>query len=184
VAVWEAAERIAGDALPAPFWAYPWPGGSALARVVLDAPELVRGREVLDFGAGGGIVSLAAAHAGASVVVANDIDPWALLVTRLAARAQSLTVDTLADDICTVPALVDDFDVVLCSDLAYERSQAPRQRHVLERAARGGALVLVADAGRTYFDATGMQQLAEYVLDVPHDLEGTFQRTARVFRLL
>jgi predicted nicotinamide N-methyase len=184
VEIWEAAERVAGGPLPAPFWAYPWPGGCALARVILDAPELVRGRAVLDFGAGGGVTSLAAALAGAGSVTANDIDPWALSVTSLAARAQSLAVATLSDDVCGAPTLVDDFDVVLCSDLAYERSQAPRQRHVLERAARGGALVLVADAGRTYFDATGMQQLAEYVLDVPHDLEGTFQRTARVFRLL
>jgi predicted nicotinamide N-methyase len=183
VEVWEAAERLAGAILPAPFWAYPWPGGSALARVILDRPELVRGRSVLDFGAGGGVTALAAARAGAAEVTANDIDPWALLVTALAARAQSLSVQTLGDDICAVPALVDDYDVVLCSDLAYERSQAPRQRAVLERAALNGAIVLVADAGRTYFDDSGMEYLAEYEISVPSDLEGTPRRTARVYRL-
>jgi predicted nicotinamide N-methyase len=183
VQVWEAAERLAGAVLPAPFWAYPWPGGSALARVILDTPELVRGRTVLDFGAGGGVTALAAAYAGAADVTANDIDPWALLVTELAAVAQALRVQTLGDDICAVPPLVDDYDVLLCSDLAYERSQAPRQRAVLERAARNGASVLVADAGRTYFDDRGLQLLAEYELAVPSDLEGTAQRTARVYRL-
>jgi predicted nicotinamide N-methyase len=183
VEIWEAAEQLAGSPLPAPFWAYPWPGGCALARVILDAPELVRGCAVLDFGAGGGVASLAAAYAGAGSVTANDIDPWALRVTSLAAQAQALTVATLADDICAVPPLVDDFDVVLCSDLAYERSQAPRQRAVLERACANGADVLVADAGRTYFDDAGMQQLAEWELDVPHDLEGTARRRARVYRL-
>ncbi|CAN5829314.1 methyltransferase [soil metagenome] len=183
VGVWEAAEALAGMTLPAPFWAYPWAGGSALARVLLDSPELVRGRSVLDFGAGGGIASVAAAWAGAASVVANDIDPWALTVTGLAAERRDLRIETMSDDICESPSLVDDFDVVLCSDLAYERSEAPRQRRVLDRAAANGATVIVADAGRTYFDAGGMQQLGEFQVDVPTDLEGVGSRTARVYLL-
>ena len=181
--VWEAAERLAGRPLPAPFWAYAWPGGCALARVLLDQPALVRGQRVLDFGAGGGVASLAAAHAGAAAVTANDIDPWALLVVDIAARAQRLTVGTFGDDLCATPALVDDYDVVLCSDLAYERREAPRQRAVLERAAANRAAVLVADAGRTYFDDTGMSRIAEYAMAVPADLEGVTRREARVYRL-
>lgn len=181
--VWEAGERLAGEPLPAPFWAYPWAGGCALARVVLDQPELVRGLNVLDFGAGGGVTSLAAALAGAGICTANDIDPWSLLVTRIAAEAQSLDVQTMLDDICETPALIDDFDVVLCSDLAYEKRQAPLQRAVLERARDNGAVVLVADAGRTYFEQDGMQQLAQYDVDVPVDLEGGPRRTARCYRM-
>jgi predicted nicotinamide N-methyase len=181
VDVWEAAERVAGCALPAPFWAYAWPGGSALARVLLDSPELVRGRSVVDFGAGGGVASLAAARAGAAEVVANDIDEWALLVVEIAAAAQQLRVQVMSDDLCATPALADDFDVVLCSDMAYERSEAPRQRLVLERASRQGATVLVADAGRKYFDPTGMRQIGEHEVAVPQDLEGIALRTARVY---
>ncbi|MEX1184064.1 MAG: methyltransferase domain-containing protein [Gemmatimonadota bacterium] len=184
VAVWEAAEQLAGVPVPSPFWAWPWAGGCALARVLLDAPELVRGSNVLDFGAGGGVTALAAARAGSACITANDTDPWSLLVTRIAADAQQLAVELLADDMCEVPALVDDYDVVLCSDLAYERSQAPRQRAVLERALRNRATVLVADAGRTYFDPGGMQLLAEYQVDVPVDLEGIAVRTARCYRLV
>lgn len=181
--IWEAAERLAGGVMPAPFWAYAWPGGCALARVLLDKPELVRERSVLDFGAGGGVTSFAAAHAGAASVTANDIDPWALAVTDAAARAQNLSVQLLGADICAQPSLVDGWDVILCSDLAYERSEAPRQRAVLERAAANGATVLVADAGRTYFDAAGMVLMAEYVLPVPLDLEGVVERVARVYAL-
>jgi predicted nicotinamide N-methyase len=116
-------------------------------------------------------------------VTANDIDPWALLVVDIAARAQRLTVGTFGDDLCETPALVDDYDVVLCSDLAYERREAPRQRAVLERAAANRAAVLVADAGRTYFDDTGMSRIAEYAMAVPPDLEGVTRREARVYRL-
>lgn len=183
VDIWEAAEVLAGDSLAAPFWAYAWPGGCALARVILDESELVRGRTVLDFGAGGGVTSLAAAHAGAASVTANDIDDWALTTIDVAARAQGLEVATLLDDICARPALVDGYEVVLCSDLAYERSETPRQRAVLERAAARGATVLVADAGRTYFDAAGMSLLASFVIEVPADLEGVSERQARVYRL-
>jgi predicted nicotinamide N-methyase len=182
VQVWEAAEALAGQPLPAPFWAYAWAGGAALARVVLDDPPLVQGRSVFDFGGGGGVAALAAARAG-GVVTLNDIDPWALEVAQIAAEAQGLAIGVLQDDVCTDPAGVDGWDVVLCSDLAYERSQAPRQRRVLERAARRGGTVLVADAGRKYFDAGGMTLLAEYELAVPHDLEGTTSRLARVYRM-
>lgn len=182
VEIWEAAERLAGEPLAAPFWAYAWPGGSALARVLLDRPDLVRGQRVLDFGAGGGVTALAAAYAGASAVTANDIDPWALLVVDIAAKAQGLVVATFADDLCDAPALVDDYDVVLCSDMAYEKRETPRQRAVLERAVANRAAVFAADAGRTYFDAAGMEPLAEYQLDVPLDLEGVSRRSARVYR--
>src|SRR5690606_32150578 len=168
---------------PAPFWAYPWPAGAALARVITDDPELVRGRSVLDFGAGGGVTSFAAARAGAARVVANDIDAWALLVVRIGAESQGLEVETLGRDVCSAPALVDEFDVILCSDLAYERRETPRQRAVLERAARRGATVLVADAGRTYFDAAGMTLLASHDVDVPQDLEGVPRRRADVYRM-
>jgi predicted nicotinamide N-methyase len=183
VDVWEAAERLGGQPLPSPFWAYPWAAGCALARLLLDEPALVRGRRVLDFGCGGGIVSLAAARTGALQVTANDIDAWALLVTQIAAESQSLDVESLGADLCAEPGLVDQYDVVLCSDLAYERRQAPHQRAVLERAHRNGALVLIADAGRTYFDDTGLELLSEHEIDVPLDLEGRRSRVARCYRM-
>ena len=180
--VWEAAESLAKQPVPAPFWAYPWAAGSALARVLLDRPELVAGKRVLDFGAGGGVASLAGARAGAAVVVANDIDATALLVCRIAASAQGLCIDTRHADVCDEPAYTEQFDVVLCSDLHYERSETPRQQHVLAHARRAGADVIVADAGRTYFDAAGLELLAEYDVTVPADLEGQAQRHARVYR--
>lgn len=181
VEIWEAAERLAGRTLPPPFWAYPWPGGAALARVVLDHPEWIAGRRVLDLGTGGGISALAAARAGAALVVANDLDPWALDTARLAADRQGLELTPLLEDLTDRPETVEEYDVVLCGDLAYERRVAPRIRRLLTRAREAGATVLAADAGRAYFDTTGMRFIAEYTLDVPVDLEGVAQRTARVY---
>lgn len=174
---------MVGGEAPPPFWAYPWPGGMALARVVLDRAAEIRGRRVLDIGTGGGIAALAAARAGAAEVTANDLDPWALATVRLAAERQDLAVTPLLGDLTAEPAAVDGHDVVLCGDLHYERSVAPRLRALLDLAARRGALVLAADAGRAYFDSTGMTLLAEYRLTVPRDLEGVEEREARVYRV-
>ncbi|HMN52989.1 MAG TPA: hypothetical protein PKC32_02220, partial [Sphingopyxis sp.] len=47
--------RLAADGeAPPPYWAHHWAGGLALARHVLDHPESVAGRRVLDLGAGSG----------------------------------------------------------------------------------------------------------------------------------
>jgi predicted nicotinamide N-methyase len=181
VEVWETAEREAGTVLPAPFWAYPWAAGAALARVLLDEPERVRGRRVLDIGAGGGITSIAAARAGAARVVANDIDAWALATAARAAAANEVAIDTLLADLTLQPAFVDAFDVVLAGDLAYEHREAPRQLALLRHAARNGALVLAADAGRTYFKSERMTLLATFRIPVPRDLEGVTERVARVY---
>ena len=183
VEIWEAAERLASRTVPPPFWAYPWPGGMALARIVLDHPEWVEGRRVLDLGAGGGVAALAAARAGAREVVANDQDPWALATARLAADRQGLPLTPLLADLTAEPAAIDDFDVVLCGDLAYERRVAPRIRQLLVRARNTGARVLIADAGRAYFDETGLVRLAEFTVAVPKDLEGVRERVARVFAM-
>lgn len=180
VAVWEAAETLAGGILPSPFWAFPWPAGIAIARLLMDHPQVARGRSVIDMGAGGGVSCLAAARAGARRVVACDVDPWALAVARLAAQRQALQIETLQDDPAQRPERLDPFDLVLCADLAYDGRTAARERAALQRAVERGATVLVANAGRKYFDGSDWALLLELVVPVTPDLEGVAQRTARV----
>ncbi len=183
VALWEAAEALAGREQAAPFWAYAWPAGCALARVLLDRPGLARGRRVLDIGCGGGVSALAAARAGAAKIVANDIDGWALATVTLAAARQGLSVQTLLADLTTCPDDATRFDLVLCGDLHYERGHAASQRALLQRARAHGARVLVADAERAYFAPDGLRLLAEYRVPVPQDLEGVDERVARVYEM-
>src|ERR1035437_11059781 len=84
--LWEAAALAdLRPAVPPPYWAWPWPGGQALARYLLDHPETVRGLSVVDVGAGGGIVAIAAALAGAGAVAAIDVEPFAIAACRLKA---------------------------------------------------------------------------------------------------
>jgi predicted nicotinamide N-methyase len=78
-ALWQKTEdELGAIGLPPPFWAFAWAGGQALARFILDHPEAVQGRSVLDFASGSGLVAIAAAKAGAASVTAVDIDGFAI----------------------------------------------------------------------------------------------------------
>jgi predicted nicotinamide N-methyase len=183
VDVWEAAEQLAATVLPSPFWAFPWPAGIALARVILDRPELVRARKVIDMGAGGGVTCFACASAGARQVLACDVDPWSLAVARIGARRQALAIDVSRADPASYPEVLDPFDVVLCADLAYDRATAALERMALERAAARGATVLLANAGRSYFDVGGLELIADFTVPAVQDLEGDSAKFTQVFRL-
>ena len=81
-----------------PFWAFAWPGGQALARHILDHPEIVAGKRVLDFAAGGGIAAIACAMAGAASVEAAEIDPLAVAAINLNARQNGVNVTALSEE--------------------------------------------------------------------------------------
>lgn len=120
------------------YWIFCWASGLALARRILREPALVRGRKVLDFGAGSGVVACAAALAGAREVVACDIDPASLAAT--AANAALNGVDIrLAGDFF---ALDEDFDLVLAADVLYDRAN----HHFLDAFLQRAPVVLVADS--------------------------------------
>src|SRR5476649_2120187 len=92
-------EELTAMGVPPPYWAFAWAGGQALARYVLDNPSLVAGKRVLDFGAGSGIVALAAAKAGAAHVLAADIDKFSIAAVTANAAANGLAVATTSDDL-------------------------------------------------------------------------------------
>jgi len=156
--------------VPPPFWLFVWAGGQALARHVLDHPEIVRGRSVLDVASGSGVAAIAAAKAGASRVTALDVDPLAVAAAARNAAANEVAVETRALDIADsdVPA-----DVILAGDVFYTRTVADRMTERLRRAARDGTRVLVGDPGRGFFPERLFTRVAEYVVPVPAALEET-----------
>ncbi|MGP1674788.1 MAG: class I SAM-dependent methyltransferase [Candidatus Limnocylindrales bacterium] len=179
--LWEAA--VLADqrpAVPPPYWAWPWAGGQALARYVLDHPAVVRGTSVVDIGCGGGIVAIAAALAGAAQVTAIDIEVFAIEATRLNAQANGVTIAALELD----PIGSDDgWDVVLVGDLWYEQELAERMTPWLRALAARGATVLTGDLGRAHLPADGLLELARSVVPTPVDLEDVIEKTVRVLRV-
>jgi predicted nicotinamide N-methyase len=153
------------ESAPMPFWSFPWAGGQALARYVLDNRDLVIGRRVLDLAAGSGLVAIAAAMAGASDVTANDVDPYASAAQEMNAQANGVRITTLTADILDADT---DADVILAGDVCYEREFADRMVAFLRRASSRGADVLLGDPGRAYLPRETLDEVASY--DVPTSL--------------
>jgi predicted nicotinamide N-methyase len=156
--LWRLAES--DENFEAPYWAYAWGGGLALARHILDHPQIVAGRDVLDLGAGSGIVAIAAAKSGVKSVLAADIDPYAIMATGLNAAANGVTIATHLGDL-TVGA-PPNVDVVLVGDLFYEAGLAERVTGFLERCVRSGIQVLVGDPWRSFLPRRHLRLLAQY----------------------
>jgi predicted nicotinamide N-methyase len=181
--LWEATEAtLAAANVPPPYWAFAWPGGQALSRYVLDHPETVRGLRVLDFAAGCGIGAIAAAKAGAQSVIASDIDPIATAVIALNAALNGVTISTTTADLSREPDRA--WQVVIAGDVCYERPMAEAILPWLRRLAGRGVEVLMADPGRAYLPATGLEEIACYHVPTSLELEDRTVRTTRVLRLL
>jgi predicted nicotinamide N-methyase len=165
-----------GKDLPPPFWAIAWLGGQALARYVLDHPDEVAGKRVLDLGSGSGLVAIAARLAGAASVLASDIDPACAVVVPLNAAANDVSIDVTVTDLLNADP--PDVDVILAGDVWYERDLA---RQVMRWFDLSPARVLLGDPGRAYLPQEGWTELASYDVPTTRDLEGVDSRRVRVF---
>jgi predicted nicotinamide N-methyase len=165
-----------------PYWAFPWAGGQALARHVLDHPDVVLGRRVLDFATGSGLVAIAAARAGAASVVAADVDPFCRAAVRLNAELNRVRLEFRAEDpLATAP---EGAEVVLAGDVFYERALAEGALSWFRALAGRGVLVLAGDAGRTYAPRSGFTVLAEHDVPTTVEIEDRPIRRARVLQIL
>jgi predicted nicotinamide N-methyase len=180
--LWQATEALLErEQLPPPYWAFAWAGGQALARHVLDHPDLVRGKSVLDFGAGSGLLALAAARAGAAAAAA-EIDAVAATAIGLNAALNGLDVAVESGDVIgrfPVP-----WQIVLVGDMCYERPLAERLTGWLRRLAGAGVQVLLGDPGRAYLPKEGLAEIARYRVPTPLDLEDRTMREGVVWRLV
>ena len=173
-------EELEAEGVPPPYWAFAWAGGQALSRYVLDHPETVAGKSVLDFGSGSGLVAIAARKAGASRVLAADIDTFAGAAMTANSGANNVHIDITADDIIGQSG---DWRTVLVGDMCYERPLSERLLIWLRELTRHGALVLLGDPGRSYFPQSGVEKLATHRVQTTRDLEDREIRETSVYRL-
>lgn len=168
--IWKLTEEELGELdLPPPFWAFAWSGGQGLARWVLDNPEVFRGRTIVDFATGSGLVGVAAMKAGAASVLAADIDPFCAAAVALNARANGVELDfTQRDLLDASPPRV---EVICAGDVCYEKPMTDRVMAWLARARAQGSRVLIGDPHRTYFRRDGLTHLADYQVPTTRELE-------------
>ena len=181
--LWEATEESLRESnVPPPYWAFAWPGGQAVARLVLDRPELVAGKSVLDFAAGTGLVGIAAMMAGAARVQSCDIDRFALSAIALNAEANGVEVKAVSADLVDRP--LPGIDVVLAGDVCYEKPMADRVTAWLRGIAATGTLVLLGDPGRAYVPTSGIERVGQYAVPTSLELEDREMRETTIWRLL
>ena len=181
--LWQATEDyLAAHNLAPPYWAFPWVGGQALARHVLDNPDLVAGKRVLDFAAGCGIGAIATVMAGADRTEAAEIDGMAIAAIALNAETNGVTVEIRAEDVLTQADCP--WDLILAGDVCYERTMADAVVTWLRRCAAGGATILLADPGRAYLPKTGLMRVARHEIPCSLEIEGTPSRDVSVYRVV
>jgi len=172
-------EELQEIGLPPPFWAFAWAGGQGLARYVLDHPQFVAGRRVLDFATGSGLVAIAAAKAGAAAVLAADVDPFCRGAVALNAAANGVGVPFTDADLTGTEGA---WDVVLAGDVFYDREMTAGLLGWFDGLAAAGVLVLVGDPGRSYLPRDRLTFLAEYQVPVTRALEDAEVKRTVVWR--
>ncbi len=174
-------EELEEIGLPPPFWAFAWAGGQGLARFVIDHPESVRGKRVLDFASGSGMVAIAAAMSGSAAVEAVDIDPWAGASLALNAALNGVDVAFSAANLIGQDIGA---EVLLAGDVFYDRSFAdllvPWLRHLTTQ----GVTVLVGDPGRAYLPKDRLEAMATYQVPVTRALEDSEIKKTTVWRFV
>jgi predicted nicotinamide N-methyase len=180
--IWSATEAdLAREGLDPPFWAFPWAGGQAVARLILERPDIVAGKRVLDIAAGSGMIGIAAAMAGAAQVLANDIDPLCEAAVSLNAEANGVTLVWMGGDLLQGPP--PDVDVILAGDIFYQKQMAEQFLDWLGRASAQGVDIYAGDPGRAYAPKGGAAPIAEYDIETTTDLESVSVRRSRVWKL-
>jgi len=181
--IWQAIEiELDEIGTPPPFWAFCWPGGQALARYILDNPDIVRGKQVLEFAAGSAVSGIAAAMAHAAEVIANDIDAKAIAAAQINAALNDVTLTLSPEDYLARDAPTG-CDIILAGDIFYEQSPAVEIETFLRREAANGAIVLIGDPGRKYLPIDNLQETARYEVPTSLELEDREMRDGVVWRV-
>ena len=180
--IWQATEaELARLNLPPPYWAFAWPGGQALTRFLIDHPDWVKGKRVLDFAAGSGLSAIGAAMAGAARVEAAEIDSYASAAIALNARTNNVAVELVTEDLIGAEPR---WEIVLAGDVCYERPMAERVIAWFRVLAGRGVAVLMGDPGRAYLPENGLVELARYQVPTTLELEDRKLRETIVWRLM
>jgi predicted nicotinamide N-methyase len=174
-------ERLRASDLPPPYWAFAWPGGQGAARYILDNPDLVKGRRVVDFAAGSGLGAIAAMKAGAKSALAVDIDALAIEAIKLNAEINQVSVQT--SEGLNLDSPFAKADVVIAGDVCYQQAMGAKVTRWLRLCAESGTLVLLSDPGRAYVPQENMVKLASYNVPTSRDIEDRDMRTVTVWRM-
>ena len=132
-----------------PYFGILWPAAEALAIFLNDHPELIKNKKVLELGCGLGFPSLVASQIGAEVL-ATDFHPDVEEYFIRNCRHSSVISSYKRLNWRQSTESLDQFDVVMGSDVLYESKHASEVAQGLIRFLRPGGKILLSDPGRNY----------------------------------
>lgn len=180
--LWEHFEQEQGHITEIPYWAAVWPGAKSLAAYILKNPDIVKDKTVLDFGSGSGVGSIAALKAGAKQIIANDIDPIAQFVAKHNFSANNVDIETSDDNLLTCD-IDNHYDLILVSDMFYERSTAQPLYNFLKKQISTGSQILIADGTRPFTPRDDLLEILNELILVNKELEGMAERRVSLFMM-
>jgi len=139
-----------------PYWAFCWASGQVLARYLLDNPEEISGKTIVDFGSGSGIVAIAAAMAGAARSIALDLDENALLATGYNAGLNQTAIE-LSSNLDTLDVELSNA-LLLIADVFYDQDNIP----LLDNFIRDYQDVIIADSRVKPEELVGMHETVRF----------------------
>ncbi len=145
------------------YWAFCWASGQVLARYILDNPDLVRGKRVMDFGAGSGVVGIAAKMAGAAEVICCDIDEDALLASQANACLNAVAC-RLHKDLFEFEGSI---DLLIAADVLYDRANLPLLDLFLQKSPQ----VLIGDSRMKDFNFPPYKKIGAMTSSTQPDLD-------------
>jgi predicted nicotinamide N-methyase len=174
-------EELQETGLQPPFWAFAWAGGQGLARHILDHPQIVKGKSVLDFASGSGLVAIAAAMAGAASITANDIDPFCADAIGMNAALNEVRIDISHEDLIGQSI---NAEILLAGDIFYDRAMAAKIMPWFVDLARHGKTILIGDPGRSYLPRQHLVELSTHQVSVTRALEDQDVRKTTVWQFI
>lgn len=166
-----------------PFWAFYWPGGMSVTRFILDNPDVVRAKKILDFGSGCGATAIACRMKLCEHVVANDIDEAAVAAAQLNAELNNVQIVTDTRNLINDPSALD-FDVVVLGDVFYDEDFAAQLLPWIKDLVANNQTCLIGDPGRHALSAQlNLELLAQYELPNNACIENHGFRFTNVFKV-
>lgn len=166
-----------------PFWGFYWPGGQSISRFILDNPDIVKDKKVLDFGSGCAATAIACKLRTCQSVVANDIDETAEIAAKLNAEINNVEIKTDTRN------LINDassfcFDVVIFGDVFYDEEFAGQLLPWIQRLVQNRQTCLIGDPGRHALSKElDLKLLARYKLPESSCIENHGFQFTNVFKV-
>lgn len=174
-------EKLALIGLPPPFWAFAWAGGQGIARYILDNPDVVKDKVIVDFATGSGLVAIAAKQAGASNVIACDIDPFCQTAVMLNAALNNVDISFTNEDL--IGRALENIDVLLAGDVFYDKAMANLILPWFQQLSQNGTKILIGDPGRSYLPMAHLTEQMRYQVPVTRALEDAEIKQTIVWKL-